>query len=734
MDTTASTGLTEWTMMDDAELSSLFSKDVESQYEDATPQMSPTGSSKKEEGPTIPTITWVYHGREEPGSLCGVAALNNLVQRPIFTKKRLQDCATETKDAVEEDNFSYATLRLALLKQYGVDLIPILKNKIYKCDGFIGRKDSHWIVIRRINNHCWKLDSTQKAPELRSSVTADIDAMEKQGYIVRMCVPSDFDKYKDRPRQLPEPMWLATEAKPSKGNPSHWHRHSYLISKNNKKVNSLTVTGEYDRTIRPLEKPVQAAEAIIYVPGLDHRRHVSFLAQQFSGALSINAIDDYSEFKHSVNEKSERLFYGNKDSRFESAKYTISREYPTDDSGGTELWKMVDIFQLDYHENLTRRWNALYILWQAMTLGVTIIIAVAISVPTILRLLFLSCRCKPKKSKDFLDIFQGIAGSMILFILVAYLAVLIWSVILTVRELTADVDAQEEDNLESELPQQIVIIGTLLGISAPNKWKADLVDSSVDFVCMVQYLLFGANKNRVVGQLDYLVNEVYAHGKYSRIHLVGYSFGSVIAMDAVLPVSGSETKPRYDYVKTFVTLGCPFDLIRTYLPKYYMKRKKYSFDWTNIFVPGDVFGSNFRDDNDDKEAKLAVKGHRNEENHMLVHDIPRPLSPGLKDTPWRSYASFFLLSGLRSHGNYWDEHETDGDVSHDIVRAIFSGHWAFGKKKIQEVLADSEVEPEKKTGFSRISQQFGALFSGGVEVEDEVDGHKHMKLHGVSFI
>ena len=64
-------------------------------------------------------------------------------------------------------------------------------------------------------------------------------------------------------------------------------------------------------------------------------------------------------------------------------------------------------------------------------------------------------------------------------------------------------------------------------------------------------------------------------------------------------------------VKNLVTIGCPFDMVRTYWPNYFINRQRQSnapVQWINIYAPLDVFGSNFRDDDktDDAEQGIVV--------------------------------------------------------------------------------------------------------------------------------
>src|SRR6185295_13250981 len=55
-------------------------------------------------------------------------------------------------------------------------------------------------------------------------------------------------------------------------------------------------------------------------------------------------------------------------------------------------------------------------------------------------------------------------------------------------------------------------------------------------------------------------------------------------------------------VRVVVTIGCPLDFIRLFLPSYTANRimRAPNATWTNIYIPADVLGSSFGDNEDDK--------------------------------------------------------------------------------------------------------------------------------------
>lgn len=81
------------------------------------------------------------------------------------------------------------------------------------------------------------------------------------------------------------------------------------------------------------------------------------------------------------------------------------------------------------------------------------------------------------------------------------------------------------------------------------------------------------------------------------IHVLGYSFGGIVALDVLCPGEGSATSQRLSRVRSPVTVGCPADFVRLYYPEYFRGRRQMVevATWTNLFIPADVLGSNFID-------------------------------------------------------------------------------------------------------------------------------------------
>lgn len=142
-----------------------------------------------------------------------------------------------------------------------------------------------------------------------------------------------------------------------------------------------------------------------------------------------------------------------------------------------------------------------------------------------------------------------------------------------------------------------VVSIAFLGLAFRFNLKELLARLSAEMTGAARYLATGERRDRITGQLTGLLNHLSEGDiEYENIHFVGYSFGSVIAMDSVF--QQTEVCPRFDRVRTLVTIGCPFDFIRTYWRDYFTQRQAphgAPTRWINVYAPADVLASTFQD-------------------------------------------------------------------------------------------------------------------------------------------
>ncbi|HZO30249.1 MAG TPA: hypothetical protein VFH48_30115 [Chloroflexota bacterium] len=265
------------------------------------------------------------------------------------------------------------------------------------------------------------------------------------------------------------------------------------------------------------------------------------------------------------------------------------------------------------------------------------------------------------------------------------------------------------DSLFWRVVHLISLLGALVWLLLPPRSKLkDLVtNTATDYLSVDYYLRSGSGAERIHGDLLALIDSLRDDPRYPdrRIYLVSYSFGSILAINALFP-AGNELLPGSPLtsIHTLVTIGCPFDLVRMVRPGYFKNRHgpgaSLRGGWLNVYTPNDILGSSFRDISDigsahprhskahqqatngqvdsnakahqpatnsqiDGEAKAhqpATNGRASGGDHcswcrVTGGGMPRPTSrmylPG--SAPQESSAlSLLTLTGFRAHYRYWE--------------------------------------------------------------------------------
>lgn len=166
-------------------------------------------------------------------------------------------------------------------------------------------------------------------------------------------------------------------------------------------------------------------------------------------------------------------------------------------------------------------------------------------------------------------------------------------------------------------------------------------------------------------QLNSLIDRVRLMPGVERILIVGYSFGTVIAIDTLFP-QRRHRRTQHAQVKKLITFGCPFEMIRAYSPQFLNQREveHYHFSWTNIYSRSDILSSQF--------ASVGVNVAGEPGRKLGEPGMPYDLIafPGVCDV-W--IFLLVLVRGIRAHAAYWDcSHVPTGNaISRDIIDIIF---------------------------------------------------------------
>ena len=215
--------------------------------------------------------------------------------------------------------------------------------------------------------------------------------------------------------------------------------------------------------------------------------------------------------------------------------------------------------------------------------------------------------------------------------------------------------------------QTVVVLAAALQALWPGL-REGLVKGALTYISVIEYVSYGERREVIAGQFSDLLEHVAEKGVYRHIHVVAYSFGSIVALDTLFPASRKPGE-RFRLVHTLVTIGCPFDFFRMFWPDYFQKRQAWPDRperWFNLYSPVDVLASNFRDDDEDKPAEKGIAladGDRKPEN-IVYRRGPDHISP----------LAALALAGLRAHTTYWEvEYESEVSCFTDIVLTMYAG-------------------------------------------------------------
>jgi hypothetical protein len=226
--------------------------------------------------------------------------------------------------------------------------------------------------------------------------------------------------------------------------------------------------------------------------------------------------------------------------------------------------------------------------------------------------------------------------------------------------------------------RSIIVFLTASGLLFSFQLKGVLKRLAVDFSCAINYLAIGDRKRSLMGQFSLLLEHLLEkQPQYRRIHLIAFSFGSLLAIDFLFPKE--EFGRRVERVQNLVTIGCPFDIVRTYSPDYFTDRTgnyEVTFEnWLNVFHPTDLLASNFRNTDDDgKEAQegvyLATSVLLKPDNLVFdQHFVPEEFS----------WINLLLVKGFRMHTSYWNGPDENEISCFDyILPSLFKGDPVLG--------------------------------------------------------
>jgi hypothetical protein len=417
-------------------------------------------------------------------------------------------------------------------------------------------------------------------------------------------------------------------------------------------------------------------KAIIYLPGLGvsvFDQSVDSVALRLKKAIDIN--NPLPSSRYSVEVRKEN--YG--------LENNLTTQVALISETGGNPKNAIDLYELDYAKELTTRFENQNVILKTFQL----FIAIASNLHRVFGVFFTS------KALTIGARFQFLYAMIILLTLAIFGLLLVASFPVFLAETVKPAPGSDLQNFfdhtylgnvivyayESLVGKSEYFVGIFAGLYLifPDL-KNRITILATEFVCLINYFSLGERRLGIIGKFEDLLEHIAEQNshqednqgnplpKYDEVIILAYSFGSLIALDVLFPSTQICSERTGQKVKTLITIGCPFDLIRAYWPRYYKDRVVCSKlqAWYNIYSSSDALSSNFRDDDLNAES-----------SYTLTPDAIKPTNVSFDVIPHMSKTSmnFFLLMGFRAHRLYWDEQRNSASCFNNLVLLMKSnGH------------------------------------------------------------
>jgi hypothetical protein len=388
--------------------------------------------------------------------------------------------------------------------------------------------------------------------------------------------------------------------------------------------------------------------AVIYLPSIAPMDREKELAMRIAAKMS-------TRLKHYESVSRGHLHYG-PEAQFTAEMHTlVEHKEPDGEKNTTEsVTPEIDFFWFDYHDNLKGSWYRKPVLRQIYWSFLAVIFLGWHTCRLSFTVLTCFC-CGRSRRLNCLTVMQ-----VIFFILMVnnlallYFGILFWAVIMSIWDIV-------EKSFNTRYAEKIIVWLTFLeNAIIPfllGDYRAQIINAAVLYLGMFRYLVGDSLESSLQSQLRSLMERLH-NENYNEINLVCYSFGTLLAYDALFPRTELQLKENlYTKVNKLITVGFPYDLITMALPKHYSSRGRNLRDdvdlsWLNIFLPPDVLATHF--------ASLeSLQVTPNEEQQVVG---PHTSCPVL---------DILLGGGIMAHGYYFSEDSNAaGDACDKIATAL----------------------------------------------------------------
>ncbi|NRR93142.1 hypothetical protein HSX10_16315 [Winogradskyella undariae] len=379
---------------------------------------------------------------------------------------------------------------------------------------------------------------------------------------------------------------------------------------------------------------------IVYLPGLGY---------DYSDVSGYNYAERYMSSMDKMNpDKNIKYLLEKKELKYGFQNDIISQitsiyEYDSNIEDKKETHRIHEFY---YADSLTEKFNSKNIILKLVLILFTLFSKSIVLIKTFVRSQFLNIK-KRIEAVYFFTILSLIA----IFAVILFPAILTSFTGLLNQVITNDAFqlSQSVINLDSWVvfSYWITTITALLTTIIPN-FRSFISNTATEFLCLDYYLTISDNKLEIIGKLEALIERISENDDYDVVEIHGYSFGTIVLIDAIFPYGNKPALRLTKEVKRIVTIGCPHDFISTYYPNYFSERalpnNSSLKEWYNIYSEIDILSSNFRPD-DKKENGSFKLLNSDIETQNIFFNIINPKS--------LNFWSHIGVIGIRAHKLFW---------------------------------------------------------------------------------
>ena len=216
-----------------------------------------------------------------------------------------------------------------------------------------------------------------------------------------------------------------------------------------------------------------------------------------------------------------------------------------------------------------------------------------------------------------------------------------------------------------------VWVGAHLGalLLSGGSARTRLSSATAGYGAMLEYVMRGEGRSAATAHVPNLLEQLdNDEVVYDEIHLMGYSFGSIVALDTVFPAARTRDK-AIDELSSVTTIGCPLEACVAIVPKYFHQRYQTTATsrWTNVYLDRDPLSTTpppERTGVTGRGVRLAEgNGERRPHYDIDGREWGKQINVGVVAT--------FLLGGMRVHSAYWEEDSDAPSCFDPLVVRLF---------------------------------------------------------------